>query len=114
LRLDETEIGKARAVTISEILPDKDGTPASANLVADLGLPKSGTDGVIDREIFASITNPGKLLLLVSWRDARTAQQWKPKTIAKGNPRHRRVRIIRDYGMSDRREAPQYYVDAAR
>jgi hypothetical protein len=26
--------------------------------------------------------------------------------------RHRRVRIVRDYGMYDRREAPQYYPPA--
>jgi len=25
--------------------------------------------------------------------------------------RHRHVRIIRDYGMFDRREAPQFYAD---
>jgi hypothetical protein len=29
--------------------------------------------------------------------------------VAHGTLRHRRVRIIRDYGMADRREAPQYY-----
>ena len=28
--------------------------------------------------------------------------------------RHRRVRVIRDYGMADRREAPQFYPDVAR
>jgi hypothetical protein len=28
--------------------------------------------------------------------------------------RLRQVRILRDYGMFDRREAPQYYPDAAR
>jgi hypothetical protein len=25
--------------------------------------------------------------------------------------RHRQVRVIRDYGMRDRREAPQYFPD---
>jgi heme-degrading monooxygenase HmoA len=109
LRLDETEIGKAKAVTISELSPAKGEKPASADLVADLGLPKIGSDGVIDQEIFESITKPGKLLLLVSWRDAARAEHWQPRAIAGGGLRHRRVRIIRDYGMSDRREAPQYY-----
>jgi hypothetical protein len=28
-----------------------------------------------------------------------------------GQVRNRLVRIIRDYGMSERREAPQYYPD---
>src|SRR5580704_9546047 len=113
LRLDETEIGKAKVMTISELSPDK-GKPTVANPMADLGLPKNGTDGVIDQEVFESITNPGKLLLLVSWRDAAAADHWKPRAVAGGNLRHRHVRVIRDYGMSDRREAPQYYADAAK
>ena len=119
LRLDATEIGKAKIVTISELspgselLPGHGEKPASANLAADLGLPKSGTDGVVDQEVFESITNPGKLLLLVSWLDAAAAGHWKPRMVAGGTLRHRHVRVIRDYGMFDRREAPQYYADAA-
>ena len=109
LRFDTTETGDAKVVTISELAPAKDGTPASADLVADLGLPKSSTDGVIDQEVFESIYNPGKLLLLVSWRDEVAAERRKPRTVAEGKLRHRSVRVIRDYGMSDRREAPQYY-----
>jgi heme-degrading monooxygenase HmoA len=77
--------------------------------VTDLGLPKSRTDGVIDHEDFESIYNPGKLLLLVAWRDGAAAEHWKPRTAAGGKLRHRGIRVIRDYGMSDRREAPQFY-----
>ncbi len=109
LRLDETEIGKAKVVTISELTPKTGEKPAT-----DLGLANSGGDGVIDQEIFESITNPGKLLLLVSWRDATAAAQWQPKATAVATLRHRQVRVIRDYGMADRREAPQYYADATR
>ena len=83
--------------------------PASADLASDLGLPKTGCDGIVDQEVFESIYNPGKLLLLVSWKDAAPVGRWKPKAVAAGELRHRRVRIIRDYGMTDRREAPQYY-----
>jgi hypothetical protein len=60
-------------------------------------------------EVFESIYNSGKLLLLVSWRDGAAAEHWKPRTMAEGILRHRRVRVIRDYGMFDRREAPQFY-----
>jgi heme-degrading monooxygenase HmoA len=109
LRFDETEVGKAKAVTISELTPANGERPISPDIAADLGLPKLGTDGIIDREIFESIYNPGKLLLLVSWRDAAVADEWKPRKLAGGNLRHRHVRVIRDYGMFDRREAPQYY-----
>jgi hypothetical protein len=62
-----------------------------------------------DQEVFEGITNPGKLLLLVAWRDAVAAEHWKPETVAGGTLRHRQVCVIRQYGMSDRREAPQYY-----
>jgi heme-degrading monooxygenase HmoA len=112
LRLDETAVGKATAVTISEVLPDKGEKPASADFAVELGLPKGSVDGVVDQEVFESIMNPGKLLLLVSWRDAAAAERWTPRTWADGKLRHRRVRVIRDYGMSDRREAPQYYAEA--
>jgi heme-degrading monooxygenase HmoA len=111
LRFDETEIGNAEVVTISELSPTKGEKPASIDLVADLRLPKSGIDGVVDHEVFESIYNPGKLLLLVAWRDKAAAEHWKPRTSAEGKLRHRSVRVIRDYGMSDRREAPQFYSD---
>ena len=107
-RFDETEVGAARAVTISEMAA-KDGNPAGADLAADLGLAKPGTSGLLDHELFESIYNPGKLLLLSGWRDAAAAERWRPNAIAGGTPRHRRVRIIRDYGMFERREATQYY-----
>jgi heme-degrading monooxygenase HmoA len=109
LRFDETEIGKAKVVTISELSAPKSEKPASSHLVTGLGLPKSSTDDIIDQEVFESIYNPGKLLLLLSWRDAAAAEHWKPGTVATGKLRHRSVRVIRDYGMTDRREAPQFY-----
>lgn len=114
-RLDETEIGAAKIVTISELPATGEGKPATADLAHALAVPPTGRDGVVDREVFESIYNPGKLLLLVSWQDTAAADRWRPDTPAGGTPRHRRVRVIRDYGMADRREAPQYYpaVEAA-
>jgi hypothetical protein len=72
-------------------------------------LPAIGIAGVLDEEVFESITNPGKLLLLVSWKDAIAASAWHPAIPSGHELRHRQVRIIRDYGMRDRREAPQFY-----
>jgi heme-degrading monooxygenase HmoA len=112
-RFDETTVGTGKAVTISELAPTADKKAASADVARDLGLAKIGTEGVVDHQTFESIYTPGKLLLLVSWRDAAAAERWVPTKPAQGKLRHRRVRIIRDYGMSDRREAPQYYPDVA-
>jgi heme-degrading monooxygenase HmoA len=112
-RFDETEIGKAKAVTISELAPTAGDKPLSADLAGDLGLPKTAPD-IVDREVFESIYVPGKLLLLVSWRDEAAARRWQARAIAGGSLRHRQIRIIRDYGMFDRIEAPQYYPDVVR
>lgn len=106
-RLDTTEIGAAAIVTISEC------TPASgAELAELLGLPAPGAAGLLDGEAFESITAPGKKLLLAGWRDPAAAARWQPKSADGGAVRHRRVRIVRDYGLTDRREAPQYFPPA--
>ena len=105
-RLDETEIGSAKAITITE-LPASGGKPASSDIASDLGLDKSKGTAPLDHELFESIYAPGKLLMLAGWRDASAAQTWQPPTTS--GLRHRRVRVIRDYGMFERREAAQYY-----
>jgi heme-degrading monooxygenase HmoA len=109
-RLDETETGIAKLVTISELRADGGAGGADADaLAADLGLPTAGTHGVVAHEVFAGINDPGKLLLLVSWEDRGAGERWRANTTSGGDVRHRAVRIIRDYGMRDRREAPQYH-----
>ena len=110
-RLDETEIGTAKAVTITELKPNDDANPDA--LTARLGLDPSAR-GLLEQELFESIYAPGKFLLLASWRDADAASAWKPAPADAGPLRHRRVRVIRDYGMFDRREAPQFYADVDR
>jgi heme-degrading monooxygenase HmoA len=110
-RFDETEIG-AKFATVTELSP-RQGTPfgSQIDIVADLGLDIS--EAVIDHDVFTSIYNPGKLALLALWRDPISANAWIPRKSAPAQMlRHRRVRIVRDYGMFDRREAPQFFSDA--
>ncbi len=114
LRLDETEIGDAKAITICELTPAAPGPTRDLDLVAALGLPGDGTEGLVAHDVFTSITTEGKLLLLASWQDAAAAERWRPKQASAGTLRHRQVRVIRDYGMFDRREAPQFYPPASR
>ncbi len=108
-RFDATEIGAAKLVTISELAVNGSAT---ADLAVDFGLPKPETAGVIEHETFAGINDPKKRLLLVSWSDTTAGGDWRPPERYAGL-RHRAVRIIRDYGMSDRREAPQYHPPVA-
>jgi heme-degrading monooxygenase HmoA len=102
-RFDETETGVAKVCSITELSPMGPERPP---------LPDPRSDGLLDQELFESITNPGKLLILASWRDKAAAEKWRPA--GSDDIRHRLVRVIRDYGMFDRREAPQFYPDAAR
>ena len=110
-RFDETAVGAAKAATITEITPKGKDAPVAGS--ADFGLDDA-IEGLVDRELFESIYHPGKLLLLASWPTAEAAQAWAPApNPPAGSLRHRHVRIIRDYGMFDRREAPQFYPEVA-
>lgn len=104
-RFDETEIGPAKLVTITELVVRE---PGSMDLAAGLGLPPAETERVVEHETFIGINDPQKALLLVSWIDAVAGELWRP-VAGRTDLRQRVVRVIRDYGMSDRREAPQYY-----
>ncbi|MBV9785244.1 MAG: antibiotic biosynthesis monooxygenase [Acidisphaera sp.] len=86
-RFDETEVGIAKLATVSE---------------ARIG----GAASAVEWDLFESITRPGHFLSLNFWRDAQAAKAWVD---ASPGTRHRTVRIIRDYGMFARTEAPQYY-----
>jgi hypothetical protein len=51
-------------------------------------------------------------VLLVGWKDRDAANAWSPKKFDGVQAlRHRKVRVVRDYGRFDRREAPQFYPD---
>jgi heme-degrading monooxygenase HmoA len=113
-RFDETEIGESKAVTLTEVEPGEKGALSGTSLAAELGLSRHSA-GLVEQETFESIYVPGKLLLLTSWRDARSAEGFAPKAPAAAKSlRHRSVRIIRDYGMFERREAPQFYPEVQR
>jgi len=90
LRFDETETGAAKAITVLEE-PRADVAPDAS--------------GLTDWDLFDGITVKGTRLLLLSWRDQAALAAWS------GQPatQRRDVRVIRDYGMVDRAEAPQFH-----
>jgi heme-degrading monooxygenase HmoA len=108
-RFDATEIGGAKAATISELASETGAKPVGQDHAAELQRHTVDRDSVVDQEAFDSIYNPGKSLVLTYWLSKDAATRWAPCAAAPCTLRHRRVRIIRDYGIADRREAPQYY-----
>ena len=112
-RLDETVAGEGTTVSlITAKRPAHMPQGADANGCAVLlGLdPAAG--GLLAWDVFDAVLAPGDLILLLSWRDRAAAESFEKAVALKDGARLRRVRIIRDYGMFDRREAPQYYPDA--
>ena len=70
-RLDETEIGDAHAISIVEMQRPAD-MPANASpeqIAGWLGL-RDGAMGLVSWDLFDAILTPGKLLLMLAWRDA--------------------------------------------
>jgi heme-degrading monooxygenase HmoA len=92
-RFDTTEISTAKAVTITEQPLDADSPAVSSGR------------GMLDADSFDSITRPGNALYIRSWIDLPSAEA----SVSGAPGRHRVVRIIRDYGMFARTEAPQYF-----
>jgi heme-degrading monooxygenase HmoA len=111
-RLDATEIGEAKALAITEISPAPNTNLGDPDwLPSHLGFDVKA-EGLVDYDLFESIYNPGKMLLLTSWKTRDDAARWTPNSFAGVTElRHRRVRNVRDYGMYERREAAQYYPD---
>ena len=75
-------------------------------LASHLGLDVSG-GAVAEHEVYASIYNPGKVALLVAWKDAKLGEAWTPKNVEGVKElRHRKARVAT---AAARRETPQYY-----
>jgi heme-degrading monooxygenase HmoA len=111
-RFDETEDGVAKLLSIVELrrppgLP-QDATPEQVG--GFLGLQERA-HGLVEWDVFDAILTPGDLLLLLAWRDTAAAELGERALPV--DARHRRVRVVRDYGMFRRHEAPQYYPDVA-
>jgi heme-degrading monooxygenase HmoA len=113
-RLDETQAGAATTVVLVDAT-----RPAQADtqeiqkfdpveLARWLGLPSKAA-GLVSWDVFDAVLTPGDLILLMSWQSEHAALAYEASARPPLDARMRRVRVVRDYGMFDRREAPQYY-----
>lgn len=103
---------------IFEVWPANDGARAQyLDIAAGLRPLLDNIDGFLSIERFESLSEPGKILSLSLWRDEEAVAQWRnieahraAQAAGRGGVfRDYRLRIagvIRDYGMSDRVQAP--------
>jgi heme-degrading monooxygenase HmoA len=114
-RLDETEVGEGTTVTLIDAKRAAAWTETlnPADCSEYLGL-NPYSEGMIGWDVFDAVLKPGDLILLLSWRTKENAEAFGNTVSLPEGGRLRRVRVVRDYGMFDRREAPQYYPDVTR
>ena len=103
---------------IFEAWPEPGQSDAYFAIAADLRPLLEEIDGFLSIERFESRSEPGKLLSLSFWRDEAAVQAWRNtmehrRTQARGRAQifadyHLRIAsVVRDYGMTDRDEAPK-------
>lgn len=91
-RFDETETGDAKLVTVSE-------HPVAA--------PPPQAPAAVSTASFHAVLTPERAATLTGWPSHAAAAEGLPE--ASETLRHRHFRIVRDYTMRGRHEAPQYF-----
>jgi hypothetical protein len=114
-RLDETETGEGTTVTLIDSRRPADWVKQAApeDVARWLGLaPK--VPGLVSWDVFDAVLSPGDIIVMITWRNHAAAENFEHALTMSIDRRLRRIRVVRDYGMFDRREAPQYYPEATR
>jgi len=113
-RLDETEVGAGTAVVLIDAKRPSDWkeTTNPADCAEWLGLRP--LHGFLDWDLFDAVLTPGDIILMATFKDGPTATAFIDSVSIPDDARLRSVRIIRDDSMFDRREASQYFPEAAR
>jgi heme-degrading monooxygenase HmoA len=103
---------------IFEAVPQPGKKDAYLDAAARLRPQLEKMDGFISIERFESLTQPGKILSLSVWRDEEAVRQWRNveehrriqgagrKSIF-ADYRLRVAQVLRDYGLTDRAQAPE-------
>jgi heme-degrading monooxygenase HmoA len=103
---------------IFEVWPASGRKEDYLSIAATLRAELEKMDGFISVERFQSLTDPGKLLSLSFWRDEEAVKRWRNQmhhreSQAVGRAgvfadyRLRIADVVRDYGMTQRDEAPE-------
>lgn len=103
---------------IFEVEPTEGRTAAYLDIAAEMRPLAEQVEGFISVERFESLTQPGKLLSLSFWQDEAAVERWRNLAAHRAaqdkgrggvfaDYRLRVAHVLRDYGMTDREEAPR-------
>ncbi|MGV2291797.1 antibiotic biosynthesis monooxygenase [Trinickia sp. YCB016] len=114
-RMDVTETGRGTAVTVHQgtFAPDWVKQAGAEAVAKALGVD-TNAPGLVAWDAYDALATPGDAIAVVTWLDQAAAEAFERDAAAADGPRRRSVRIIREYGMFDRREAPQFFAEAQR
>jgi heme-degrading monooxygenase HmoA len=109
-RFDETETGQGTTITLIDAKwPETSCETADAPGISSyLGLHPNAP-GLASWDVFDAVLTPGDVILMMTWKSKVDADAFAKLAALPPGGRLRQVRVVRDYGMFDRREAPQYY-----
>jgi hypothetical protein len=112
-RLDVTETGAGAAVTLLEAkrAPEWAEQNGARAVARSLGL-ETEASGLVAWDVFDALLTPGDMIVVATWRDQAAAEAFERDAKLPEGVRLRHIRVIREYGMFDRREAPQYFEEA--
>lgn len=102
---------------IFEVIPHADKKQAYLDMAAEMRPLVEQIDGFVSVERFQSLTDPDKLLSVSFFRDEAALEDWRRltghrkaqkagRTSYFKDYRLRVARVLRDYGMHERDEAP--------
>jgi heme-degrading monooxygenase HmoA len=114
-RLDETQSGEGTSIVlITDARPATwRGTSNPPDCAEWLGLDPYASD-MVSWDVYDAMLTPGELILMLVFKDRVAADHFSDIVLLKESARLRQLRVIREYGMFDRREAPQYYPEQRR
>lgn len=103
---------------IFEVMPAKGRKDDYLAIAASLRSELERIDGFISVERFQSLTDPNKLLSLSFWRDEEAVKAWRNHAKHRAGQKQGRAgvfadyrlriaSVVRDYGMTERAEAPE-------
>lgn len=102
---------------IFEVWPKQGRAQRYFDLAAELKPMLQSIDGFVSVERFQSLSTEGKFLSLSLWRDEDAVRAWRTHAGHRGSQQEGRsdvfddyrirvAAVLRDYGMSDRGQAP--------